>query len=188
MTAKRVLVPLAEGFEEIEAVTIVDVLRRAGVETTTASLAAKREVKGAHGVSIAADATLDSVAKGKTKFDAVVLPGGMPGAANLKADARVLAALRDVVAHGGTAAAICAAPIALEAAGLLKGRKATAYPGFREELGSASARVEARVVEDGPIVTSAGPGTALEFSLALVARLVGGDASRELRSDMIAAA
>lgn len=182
-SARRVLVPLAEGFEEIEAVTIIDVLRRAGIEVVTASLAASTSVKGAHGISVAADTTLDASRSGR--FDAVVLPGGMPGAAHLRDDARVLAALKSVVAQGGTAAAICAAPIALEAAGLLAGRRATGYPGFREQLASASARVEDRVVEDGPIVTSCGPGTALEFALALAARLAGRKTADDLRAGML---
>jgi 4-methyl-5(b-hydroxyethyl)-thiazole monophosphate biosynthesis len=181
---RSVLVPLADGFEEIEAVTIVDVLRRAGAQVVVAAVHG-RGATGAHGLAITADATLDEV-RGR-RFDAVVLPGGMPGAATLRDDPRVIAALRDVVKTGGTAAAVCAAPIALEAAGLLKGRRATAYPGFREELASASARVAERVVVDGPIVTSAGPGTALEFALTLVERLVGRAAATKLRSSMIVA-
>lgn len=181
---KSVLLPLAPGFEEIEAVTIVDVLRRGGVRVVTASLG-EQDVAGAHEVVVRADRTLDAVAKAGEKFDAVVLPGGMPGAANLRDDQRVLALLKDVVARGGTAAAICAAPIALEAAGLLKGRRATAYPSFRDELASAAARLDARVVEDGPVVTSAGPGTAIDFALALVARLAGADKAADVRKGML---
>jgi 4-methyl-5(b-hydroxyethyl)-thiazole monophosphate biosynthesis len=182
---KTVLVPLADGFEEIEAATIIDVLRRAGVDVTVAALRG-HPVRGAHGIGIAADVTLAEVER--RRFDAVVLPGGMPGAANLRDDPRVTAALCDVVKRGGTAAAICAAPIALEAAGLLKGRRATAYPGFREELGSASDRVSDRVVSDGPIVTSAGPGTAMEFALALVERLVSKETADKLRDAMLVSA
>ena len=185
--APSVLVPLAEGFEEIEAVTIVDVLCRGGVEVTTASLGATRDVLGAHGVSIAADTTLDDVKWKSRRFAAVVLPGGMPGAANLRDDARVRQALCDVVEQGGIAAAICAAPIALEAAGLLKGRRATAYPSFRSQLKSAAEQRDDRVVEDGPIVTSAGPGTAMEFATKLVARLVSPAKAAEVRSEMLVA-
>jgi protein deglycase len=183
---KSVLVPLAAGFEEIEAVTIVDVLRRAGVHVVTASLAT-RDVPGAHEITLRADSTLDAARSSGTRFDAVVLPGGMPGAANLKADKRVAALVQEIVEKGGTAAAICAAPIALEAAGVLAGRRATAYPGFKEELSSAT-RVDARVVEDGPIVTSAGPGTALEFALALAARLAGRETADKLRAGMLVGA
>jgi len=179
----RVLVPLAPGFEEIEAVTIIDVLRRAGLDVTTASLG-DTAVRGAHDIVVNADTTLDDTAG---PFDAVVLPGGMPGAAHLRDDQRVRTLLCDVVAAGGTAAAICAAPIALEAAGLLKGRRATAYPGFGDQLVSAAARVDDRVVIDGPIVTSAGPGTALEFATALVERFVSKETADRLREGMLVA-
>lgn len=181
---KSALVPLAPGFEEIEAVAIVDVLRRAGVSVTVASLGAA-DVRGAHEIIVRADATLDAVLASGARFDAVVLPGGMPGATNLRDDARVIAALRDCAAHGGTAAAICAAPIALERAGLLAGRRATSYPSFREDLRSAAQVLDARVVEDGPIVTGSGPGTAIEFALALAARLAGADRADELRRGML---
>src|SRR5688572_33258293 len=104
---KRVLVPLAEGFEEIEAVAIVDVLRRAEVEVTVAGLASKR-VAGAHGIAMEADALLAEV--DPTTYDMLVLPGGMPGTTNLMADARVVAAVRELHARGRTTAALCAAP------------------------------------------------------------------------------
>ncbi len=182
--SKRVLVPLAEGFEEIEATTIIDVLRRGGVDVTTAGLTDSC-VRGAHNICICADTTLDAALEAGTAYDAVVLPGGMPGASNLRDDERVKQALRDVVAAGGTAAAICAAPIALEAAGLLGGRNATAYPSFRDQLTSAAAVTDGPVVSDGPIVTSCGPGTALEFGLALVARFVDDDTAAQLRAGML---
>lgn len=178
----RVLVPLAPGFEEIEAVAIVDVLRRAGVEVTTAALG-ESPVPGAHALALTADTSFDdAVASGP--YAAVVLPGGMPGSARLRDDPRVLAALRRVVADGGTAAAVCAAPIALQAAGLLAGRRATSYPAFREQLADADVQ-DARVVVDGPIVTGAGPGVAIEFALALVARLVGPVKADELARGML---
>ncbi len=179
----RVLVPLAPGFEEIEAVTIIDVLRRGGLDVTTASLG-DTAVRGAHDIVVNADTTLDEAAG---PFDAVVLPGGIPGATNLRDDQRVRSLLCDVVAAGGTAAAICAAPIALEAAGLLKDRRATSYPSFRDQLVSAASREDARVVVDGPIVTSAGPGTALEFATALVERFVGKETADALRQGMLVA-
>jgi len=181
----RVLVPLAEGFEEIEAATIVDVLRRGGVEVVTAALG-NTSVAGAHGMCLQADMTLDA-ALTDGGFDAVVLPGGMPGAAHLRDDVRVRDALNEVVERGGTAAAICAAPIALEAAGLLRGRRATCYPGFDEQLASAAERSTDRVVADGPIVTSRGPGTALEFATALVERFVDEKTADGLREGMLLA-
>jgi len=164
----KAIVPLANGFEEIEAVTIIDVLRRAGVDVTVAGVS-ELDVVGAHGIRIQADLHLADAAR--DTYDAVVLPGGLPGATNLRDDPRVLAAVREVVDQGGTAAAICAAPIVLEAAGLLRGRRVTCYPGFGVDLRSAADVVEDRVVEDGQIVTSRGPGTAMDFALALVARL-----------------
>jgi protein deglycase len=172
------LVPLAEGFEEIEAVTIVDVLRRAEIEVTTAALG-KNPVTGSHGIALVADRGLDGVSV--SDFDAVVLPGG-PGARRLKEDARVQALLKQAASAGKTIAAVCAAPIALEAAGLLAGRRATSYPGH--DLPS-SRYSEERVVIDGNIVTSRGPGTVLEFSLSLVEKLAGPDVRAELERAML---
>jgi 4-methyl-5(b-hydroxyethyl)-thiazole monophosphate biosynthesis len=176
----QALVPLAEGFEEIEAVTIIDVLRRGGVTVTTAALT-RSPVRGSHGIALECDAELDAVAA--RDFDAVVLPGGMPGAKNLKEDARVRDLLRRTAERKKVVAAICAGPIALEAAGLLEGKRATSYPGH--DLPSAK-RVDEPVVTDGNVVTSRGPGTALEFALALVARLAGADTAARLRSALLA--
>jgi 4-methyl-5(b-hydroxyethyl)-thiazole monophosphate biosynthesis len=175
------LVLLAEGFEEIEAVTIIDVLRRADVAVTTASLG-KSPVTGSHGIALVADRALDAVAV--SDFDAVVLPGG-PGAKHLKEDARVQALLKQAASAGKVVAAVCAAPIALEAAGLLAGRRATSYPGH--ELPSARYSEE-RVVVDGNVVTSRGPGTALEFSLALAEKLTGADVRERLQRAMLVTA
>ena len=175
----KALVPLAEGFEELEAVTIIDVLRRAGVSVTVAALGAT-PVTGSHGISVAADTTLDAVAN--ADFDAIVLPGG-PAAKRLRDDARVKAVVVRVAREGRVVAALCAAPIVLEAAGVLAGKRATVYPG--NELPSAH-QVEERVVVDGNVITSRGPGTALEFSLAVVEKLVGTAKADELASAMIA--
>ena len=176
----KALVPLASGFEELEAVTIIDVLRRGGVEVTVAALEAT-PVTGSHAITIAADALLDAV--DVESFDAVVLPGG-PAAKRLRDDARVRSIVQSAAQAGKLVAALCAAPIALEAAGVLAGKRATVYPG--NELPSAQ-RVDERVVVDGNIVTSRGPGTALEFSLALVEKLVNAEKARELAQAMIVA-
>jgi 4-methyl-5(b-hydroxyethyl)-thiazole monophosphate biosynthesis len=181
MSAMRVLVPLAEGFEEIEAVTIIDVLRRASIEVVTAALG-ELIVQGSHGIRVTADRRLDDVDGGD--FDAVVLPGGMPGSRALRDDERVLSVVRHLARENKLVAAICAAPIALEAAGVLAGKRATSYPG--NELPSAR-YAEDRVVADGAIVTSRGPGTALEFALVLVERLKGSETAEKLRSGMIVA-
>jgi 4-methyl-5(b-hydroxyethyl)-thiazole monophosphate biosynthesis len=175
----RALVPLAEGFEEIEAVTIVDVLRRASIEVVTASLG-ESPVRGSHGIAVAADRKLDAVLG--EEFDAVVLPGGMPGSRTLRDDARVREVIQRAARTEKLVAAVCAAPIALEAAGVLAGKRATVYPG--NELPSARV-VDERVVVDGRLVTSRGPGTALEFALVVVEKLAGVDAAEKLRTAMI---
>jgi 4-methyl-5(b-hydroxyethyl)-thiazole monophosphate biosynthesis len=175
----KALVLLADGFEEIEATAIIDVLRRAGITVETAALATS-PVMGSHGIAIVADGTLSDVKD--AAFDAVVLPGGMPGSKNLKEDPRVLSLLGRAASSGKVLAALCAAPIALEAAGVLAGKRATAYPGY--ELPSARYS-EDRVVVDGNVITSRGPGTALEFSLSLVQKLLGPDAAEKLRERML---
>jgi len=175
----KVLVLLAEGFEEIEAISIIDVLRRAQVEVTTAALQ-DGAVRGAHGITVLADLGLDEL--GGESFDAVLLPGGMPGARNLRDDARVIELLQRQAGQDRYIGAICAAPIALEAAGVLKGKRATSYPGY--DLPSALVS-DARVVVDGKVVTSRGPGTAIEFALEWVKILVGVEQAEKLRQGMI---
>ena len=167
----RVLVLLAEGFEEIEAVTVIDLLRRAGIDVNAASLGPRR-VTGSHGIAIEADITLDEARAGD--YDMVVLPGGMPGAAHLREDARVTALLRDFASTGRYTAAICAAPGVLAHAGLLAGRAATGFPGFLDENSAPGLRLRGEaVVIDGKVVTSRGAGTAMDFGLALVELLEG---------------
>lgn len=178
--APRAAVLLAEGFEEIEAVTVVDLLRRAGVEVRVLGLA-EGPVTGAHGLVIGTDAPLS--ARGDRPYDLVVLPGGQPGSRHLAADPGVLALVREQDAAGRWLAAICAAPTVLSAAGVLRGRRATCYPGV--ELDGA-VPVEAPVVEDGHLITSRGVGTALEFALVLVERLTGPDRAEELRRRVLA--
>lgn len=176
-----VCVPLAPGFEEIEAVTIIDVLRRAELDVHVLALNGPT-VTGAHGVVITADGELADHAG--TDFDLVVLPGGLPGATNLRDDANVQALLKRQHAAGRKLAAVCAAPIALQAAGVLAGKRATSYPGFGEQLTDAD-YCETRVVRDGQVTTSRGPGTSLEFALDLVEQLVGSDAANGLREGML---
>jgi 4-methyl-5(b-hydroxyethyl)-thiazole monophosphate biosynthesis len=180
MEKPQALVLLANGFEEIEAVTIIDVLRRAEVQVTTAALEGT-SATGSHQITMQADVALDDVGDA-TRFDAVVLPGGMPGAETLKSDGRVRGLLQRQHAEGKLVAAICAAPIALDAAGILKGRSATSYPGFELPTANYSER---RVVEADHVVTSRGPGTALEFALTLVQRLVGVERATKLRQSML---
>jgi len=176
----KVLVLLADGFEELEAVTIIDVLRRAEVEVTVVGLG-EGPARGLHGIPIVPERHMDPMRI--EGYDALVLPGGMPGSANLRDDKRVLALLKRFNKDGKLLGAICAAPIALEAAGVLAGRRATSFPGL--ELPSAE-YVEERVVTDGQLITSRGAGTAMEFALALVERLVGADQARQLADRMLA--
>jgi len=180
-----ILVPLAPGFEEIEAVTIVDVLRRAGLDVTVAGLAAGA-VLGAHDISFETDAVLDDVDPGRVRM--IVLPGGMPGTTNLMEDARVLGLIRELHASGRGVAAICAAPMVLAAAGVLEGASATSHPSVRAELGTARVVDDERVVRSGSVLTSQGPGTALEFALAIVADLCGPECAEELARAMVVAA
>lgn len=180
MNDVEVAVPLAPGFEELEAVAVVDVLRRAGLKTAFASLEAG-PVVGSHGVAVVPDVTLDAL--DASKLRAVVLPGGMPGAARLRDDPRVRRLVAGTARRGGVVAAVCAAPIALAAAGVLSGRSATCYPGFEAELGDARVRAD-RVVTDGDVVTGKGPGAAAEFALAVVARLKGAEAAAKIAAQM----
>lgn len=181
MKKAAVVVPLAEGFEEIEAITIVDVLRRAGEDVATAGLGAG-PCKGSHGISVTPDCRIEDVDPAALRM--VVLPGGMPGAATLRDDPRVMKLLQAASAKGAFTAAICAAPIALAKAGLHAGKRVTSYPGFGKDMAGAS-YVEDRVVVDGKVVTSRGPGTAMEFALTLVRLLKDERAEKELRSSML---
>ncbi|TAJ13234.1 MAG: DJ-1/PfpI family protein [Planctomycetota bacterium] len=185
---KRVLVLLADGFEEIEAVAIVDTLRRADLEVVTAALRAdpSRIVHGAHGIDLAADRELDAcIGPNAPPFAALVLPGGMPGTQHLGDDPRVLELIRAMHAAGKLIAAICAAPSVLAKAGVLEGVPATSFPGFQGKLAGAHVERERRVVVAGSIVTSQGPGTAIEFALELVHMLVGSARATELERAMI---
>jgi 4-methyl-5(b-hydroxyethyl)-thiazole monophosphate biosynthesis len=173
-----VLVPLAEGFEELEAVTIIDILRRAGIEVVVASLAGST-VTGSHGIRIATDTPLAALVE--QDFDMIALPGGMPGAEHLKNDPRIAEFVRRLHARGHPVAAICAAPMVLAAAGVLDGRRATSYPGFLAGAADTAVVGDAAVV-DRNVITSRGPGTALDFALALVEELAGRAARETIES------
>jgi 4-methyl-5(b-hydroxyethyl)-thiazole monophosphate biosynthesis len=180
---KTVLVPLADGFEEIEAVTIIDLLRRADIEVTTAGVQGAI-AHGAHGVAVAADAALDDVVGGS--FDMLVLPGGEPGATTLRDDPRVQALIKRFAAEDKPIGAICAAPKALAAAGLLDGRNATSYPGYLDKTPAPGMQYHAKpVVQDGKILTSRGPGTAMDFALAIVEQLLGKAARDQVEAPLM---
>ncbi len=169
----RVLVPLAQGCEELEAVTIIDLLRRAQIEVVTAGLA-PGPVTGSRGTVLVPDTTLDEALRHEREYDMIVLPGGQPGATHLEHDPRILALLRKMALAGKFTAAICAAPKVLAVAGLLDGKRATNFPGTLDAAVFPKIQLDTRpVVQDGRVITSRGPGTAMDFSLALIELLAG---------------
>lgn len=171
---------LAPGFEEIEALCPLDLLRRAGVEVKTVAIGSPTAVSGAHGITVMADMGEDEFAP-HADAEMLILPGGMPGAANLDASSAVDAAIAHADETGAYLAAICAAPMILGHRGILRGKHATCFPGFEPHLDGA-VLAETRVVRDGRIITAAGMGVALEFGLALVAALCGRDKADDLRA------
>lgn len=180
-TMPTVLVILPEGFEEIEAVTPIDLLRRAGAEVTVASLAENFHVTGRSGLIIHADKTLSSAAE--KSYDMLFLPGG-PGVVNLRSDPRVSELVRRQAAGGRWLAAICAAPTVLHAAGVLEGKRYTAHPNVGKELTAILA--DQRVVVDGQIITSRGAGTSLDFGLMLVEKLFSPSKATEIATAIAA--
>jgi 4-methyl-5(b-hydroxyethyl)-thiazole monophosphate biosynthesis len=166
-----VLVPLAQGCEELEAVTIIDLLVRAGARVVSAGLQ-PGPVRASRGVVLMPDTDLDTALE--HEYDMIVLPGGMPGAQHLEDDPRIRHLLQHMARQGKVTAAICAAPKVLAAAGLLDGKQATSYPGFLDRHPPPGMRFEnAAVVQDGQVITSRGPGTAMDFALCLIENLFG---------------
>ncbi len=178
----NILIPLADGLEEIEAVTCIDVLRRAGIDVITTGLNNKK-IKGSHDIIIEADKKIDEIKA--EDFDGIMLPGGMPGTENLKNNKKVLKVINSLYEKNKLVAAICAAPMVLEKAGILKGHNATSYPGFDKEMPSCEYQEE-RVVIDSNLITARGPGVALEFALAVVSYLAGEEKSSTLKEQMLA--
>jgi 4-methyl-5(b-hydroxyethyl)-thiazole monophosphate biosynthesis len=179
---KTVLVILAEGFEEVEAIAPIDVLRRAGVRVTIAGVTGL-QVKGSRNIGVQADALLKDI---QDLPDAVILPGGLPGATNLARSEDVARIVKKMSSAGKLVAAICAAPaVVLAPLGLLEGKKATCYPGCESDFSSKTVYLKDRVVVDGNIITSQGPGTALEFALAIAARLAGQEMADTVRGKML---
>lgn len=174
----------AKGFEEIEAITVVDVLRRAGLDITMVSVTGAREVVGAHGIPVMTDELFEYV--DHQGADMLILPGGMPGTNNLAANHKLGDLLKKYHSEEKWVAAICAAPLVLGGLGILKGLKATCYPGFEPQLEGAEI-IHAPVVQDGHIITSRGAGTALEFALKLVEVAVGIEKARNLKEGLIVA-
>jgi 4-methyl-5(b-hydroxyethyl)-thiazole monophosphate biosynthesis len=180
----RVLVPLAEGFEEIEAVTVIDILRRAGVEVVSAGLT-EGPIKGSRGVTIVPDTGLHRI--NDDEFDMVVLPGGLPGANNLRLDKRIHEIVTRIHERRGYVTAICAAPTIYAEMGFLKDRKATSHPSTREQVHPHTGEYsEDRVVVDGHFITSRSPGTAMEFAMKLVEVLKGPEMVQKVNDGVMA--
>src|SRR5208337_4047062 len=179
----RVAVILADGFEEVEAIAVIDVLRRAGIDTVIAGLHGGA-VSSGRNVMIVPDAVIDAIRA--DDFDMIVLPGGQPGADNLNADARVKELVKNFSLKGKLTGAICAAPYVLANAGVLAGKHATSYPTYKDRMGGAVYE-EMPVVVDGTVLTSRGAGTALDFGLAIVEKLVGREKALEIRDSMLIA-
>ena len=173
---------MADGCEEIEGLTVVDILRRGGIEVVMIALSDQKMVVGAHGITFLADAAKQEV--NYDELSGIILPGGMPGTRNLAQDETVQEVIRDFAQKEKLVAAICAAPSVLGQAELLSGKKATCYPGFEEQL--TGARYEASpVVRDGNIVTSRGMGTAIPFSLELLSYFKGEQTAAEMAKSII---
>lgn len=178
---KKVLVFLAEGFEEIEALSVVDVLRRADIKCDMCALQGEY-VKGAHDIVVKSDKNI--LDEDLYSYDAIVLPGGMPGALNLKDNLRVIELVKEFYANGKIVAAICAAPIVLHEADIINGRNVTSYPGFNEKMGNCIYKEE-EVVTDFNIITSRGPATALSFAYEILNKLGKEEKAEELKESML---
>ena len=179
---KRTAILFAEGYEEVEALTVVDLLRRAKLGCDIVAVNEADTITGSHGISVGADKTLSQLVM--EEYDGLILPGGLRGVNNLAADERVIDLLRRFHEAGKLTAAICAGPTVLAKAGLLEGRKACCYPGMEDQLTGAIACTES-VVEDGNIITSRGLGTAIPFALALVAYFCGEKQAQALAKSIV---
>jgi len=178
-----VLIPLAQGCEELEAVTLIDILRRAEIEVTVAGLD-DQPVVASRGVVLVPDTDLDSALK--NDYDMIVLPGGLEGTENLNKDARIHSRLKQMHSQGQYTAAICAAPRVLAEAGLLANKQATSYPTVLEQLNIPDITyIDAPIIEDDKVITSRGPGTALDFALHLVERLVGQEVRQQVEAGLV---
>lgn len=181
---KKVILFFADGTEEVEALTAVDLLRRAGAEVTLAGVGGK-ELTGSHGIRITADIAAEDI--DSFDFDMAVVPGGLPGTTHLDESAAVDKTLAEVHKNGGYLAAICAAPLVLGKRGYLKNKEAVCYPGFESYLTGAVKPCDGtRVCTDGKIITGAGAGVATEFALALIMALYGVEKANAIRSAILA--
>lgn len=179
---KKTAMLFATGYEEVEALTVVDLLRRAKIGCDMISLEDQDRVTGSHGIGIFMDGKFSET--DFSRYDGVILPGGMPGTSNLAADARVLALLRSFADAGKLTAAICAAPTVLAKAGLLTEKKAVCYPGMEDQLTGAKVSFDP-VAADGTVITSRGLGTAIPFALSIVAYFSGKERAESLAASVV---
>ncbi len=180
---KKVLLLLAEGFEEVEALTTVDYLRRMDIIVDICSIMGERTVEGVHRIAVTSDKVLDEI-KNIKNYDGLIIPGGMPGATNLRDNDRVIELVKEFNEEKKFIGAICAGPIVLQRAGILKDKKVTSYPGFNNDLKEGIYK-ECLVVQDGNIITARGPAVAVYFALKLVENLVGEKRVEELKKDIL---
>lgn len=176
---KHVITILADGFEETEAVTFIDLLRRAEINVTILGLDSL-EIRGAHDITVRADNTLDSFNK---EYDGIILPGGMPGTTNLANSPEVIEHIKSCFNKGLLCAAICAAPTVLAKAGILEGKKAVCFPGCESSLPEAV--IDKPVIRDGNIITSRAVGTAIAFSLEIISYFKGHQISENIRNSIL---
>jgi len=182
MNREKINVMLAEGFEEVEALTIVDLLRRAQLPVYTVSVTGRRQVDGAHGVAVIADKVFEDIDFSEVRM--IILPGGMPGTTNLLNYDPLTVVLKQFAAEDRRLGAICAAPMVFAEHGILSGKKATIYEGMEEHLKDA-VLTKGTVVRDGNILTSKGPGTAMDFALALIAFLADEMKAEEVKAGLL---
>ncbi|OSB16927.1 DJ-1 family protein [Clostridium sporogenes] len=177
----KILVFIAEGFEEIEALTVVDVLRRANIQCDMCSITSNKKIKGAHNILVNVDKTLEEIKN--DEYNALVIPGGMPGATNLRDNNKLIDLVKEFNKDKKLIAAICAGPIVLSKANIIKGKEVTSYPGFEEDLKEGLYK-EDLVVQDGNIITSRGPSAAMYFAFRILENLKK-DSVKEIKEDML---
>lgn len=179
----KIIVFLADGFEEVEALTVVDYLRRVDIEVEMVSITDDKKVAGAHQIEVIADKIISEIGNLES-YDGLVIPGGLPGATNLRDDKKVIEIVKKMNDDKNLISAICAGPIVLEKAGIIKDKKITSYPGFEDQLKS-STYLETSLVKDGNIITSRGPSLAVDFALEIVNYLLGEEKEEELKKDIL---
>jgi len=179
----KTLVFLADGFEEVEALTVVDYLRRTGIEVDTVSITNDNKVKGSHKITVIADKKIEEL-NDVSLYDAVIIPGGMPGSERLRDNHFVIDIVKKMNEAGKLVAAICAGPIVLAKAGVIKGKQVTSYPGFENELKD-GIYVEKPVVRDKNIITSRGPALAVDFAIEIIKYLAGEEKAQKLKKDIL---